>query len=216
MLTSYFSLFLFGLASATHCIGMCGSIQQLFLNMSHSPRESLFIYNAGRISSYLMIALIVAFLATNVTYRTAEFIPWAMVLRIFAGMLLIYLGLQKLIKFKTPHTMQKMGSRIWQTIRGWAKPIMPPKYRWQVFLIGCIWGWLPCGMVYAALTLALTTNSITGSVIGMACFAIGTLPAMIGIGLVGQSLQQQLKLQKILAVFLIVMGVYTVLSSFIS
>lgn len=211
MFSTYLSLFLFGLAGATHCIGMCGSIQQLFLNMAASPKQSLFVYNAGRITSYLLIACLVAVLTTNITYSTAEYIPWATVLRVFAGILLIYLGLQKLTKFKTPPLLQKLGNLIWQRIRGLVKPIMPPKHLWQVFLIGCVWGWLPCGLVYAALTLAVTTNSVLTSVLAMLCFALGTLPAMIGIGLFGQSLQKRLQFEKGLAVFLILVGIYTIL-----
>ncbi len=184
--------------------------------MAGSRRESLLIYNIGRVFGYLLVALLFSLIITNVTKQTQGAVPWVVVLRFVAGVLLIYMGLQKLLGFKAPVTLQKIGNRLWGIIRGWVSPLIPPQKRWQMFVIGCAWGWLPCGMVYAALTLALTTNSVVGTVFGMLFFALGTLPTLLTIGLFGQSLLKHKKLQTVLAVFLIVIGIYTIVMPFVS
>jgi sulfite exporter TauE/SafE len=46
-----------------------------------------------------------------------------------------------------------------------------------------VWGWLPCGLVYAALTLATTAGNEVRSTLTMLAFGVGTLPAVIGVGI---------------------------------
>jgi uncharacterized protein len=57
--------------------------------------------------------------------------------------------------------------------------VYPPRTRLQAYATGLLWGWIPCGMVYAALPLALTAgNALYGALI-MAGFGLGTLPTML-------------------------------------
>jgi sulfite exporter TauE/SafE len=50
-----------------------------------------------------------------------------------------------------------------------------------------IWGWLPCGLVYAALAVAVTTGDVLKSSLTMLAFGVGTLPAVVGVGIITQS-----------------------------
>ena len=48
--------------------------------------------------------------------------------------------------------------------------------------LGAIWGFVPCGLVYAALTLAATAGGALGGALTMLAFGAGTLPVMTLIG----------------------------------
>jgi sulfite exporter TauE/SafE len=45
-----------------------------------------------------------------------------------------------------------------------------------------VWGWLPCGLVYTALALAATTGEVIRSGLTMFFFGLGTIPAVMGVG----------------------------------
>ena len=49
-------------------------------------------------------------------------------------------------------------------------------------LFGMLWGWLPCGMVYSALILAMSTGDAVYGMLTMLCFGLGTLPGMVSAG----------------------------------
>jgi len=46
-----------------------------------------------------------------------------------------------------------------------------------------VWGWLPCGLVYTALALSATAGDISKSALTMLAFGVGTLPAVMGVGI---------------------------------
>ena len=50
-------------------------------------------------------------------------------------------------------------------------------------LLGVVWGWLPCGLVYAAAVYAVSAGGPLQGAIFMLVFGIGTLPAMMMVGL---------------------------------
>ena len=66
-----------------------------------------------------------------------------------------------------------------------------------------IWGWLPCGLVYAALGFALAqANALQGALV-MAAFGLGTLPALLVGGFLAGSLKSLLANQKVRTLFAI-------------
>jgi len=46
-----------------------------------------------------------------------------------------------------------------------------------------LWGWLPCGLVYSALTTALASGSAVRGAATMLAFGLGTLPNLLLAGL---------------------------------
>ncbi len=55
------------------------------------------------------------------------------------------------------------------------------------FLLGLLLGFLPCGLLYAALVVAAASPSALLGASAMAAFGLGTVPALIGIGLAGHA-----------------------------
>ena len=54
---------------------------------------------------------------------------------------------------------------------------------------GLLWGWLPCGMVYSVLVTAMLSGSAASGAAVMLAFGLGTLPAMLALGLAGTGLR---------------------------
>jgi uncharacterized protein len=59
----------------------------------------------------------------------------------------------------------------------------------KAFALGGLWGWVPCGMVYSVLLTAMLSGSATSGAAVMIAFGLGTLPTLLGIGMVGARLQ---------------------------
>ena len=51
------------------------------------------------------------------------------------------------------------------------------------FSFGVLNGFLPCGLVYAALSGAFLTEALTDGMLFMILFGVGTLPMMLGVSL---------------------------------
>jgi sulfite exporter TauE/SafE len=81
------------------------------------------------------------------------------------------------------------------------------------FLVGIANGLLPCGMVYIALASTLSLSQISESVLFMALFGAGTLPAMMLVGYAGQLIKPGIRhsFQKTVPVFIALMGAILIL-----
>jgi sulfite exporter TauE/SafE len=80
-------------------------------------------------------------------------------------------------------------------------------------LLGALWGWLPCGLVYSALALAITQSSPWIAAGGMVAFGLGTLPVVLVAGIAAQQLTRVLQKRNIrmgLAVLIIIYGLWTI------
>lgn len=84
--------------------------------------------------------------------------------------------------------IEKAGSRLWKRIEPYGRQLIPVKTKFQAFMFGTVWGWLPCGLVYTSLALAITTGDILRSGLTMLAFGLGTLPAVLGVGIMTQFL----------------------------
>jgi hypothetical protein len=162
--------FLIGLVGSIHCVGMCGGIAGA-LCMGGKERVMPF-YHLGRIITYSLLGLAVGLLGHFVT-QSATLITAQRALSLLAGVVMVYFGLQ-------------MGGWVKERWGPLSSVRLPAKLLRQAadgktfsapLLVGLFNGLLPCGMVYAALALALKESNPTGSTAVMAAFGLGTLPA---------------------------------------
>jgi sulfite exporter TauE/SafE len=91
--------------------------------------------------------------------------------------------------------IEKMGSRFWKLIEPYGRRLIPVTNRTQALLFGMVWGWLPCGLIYTALALAATTGNVLHSSMTMLSFGLGTLPAVVGVGIMTSLLAKLSKIQ---------------------
>jgi sulfite exporter TauE/SafE len=105
-------------------------------------------------------------------------------LQIFSALVMSGAGLYLAGWFPRFAYIEKLGTRFWKMIEPFGRKLIPVKNNAQALMFGMIWGWLPCGLIYTALALAATTGNIAHSAITMFCFGIGTLPAVMGVGVI--------------------------------
>ncbi|MBQ4852386.1 sulfite exporter TauE/SafE family protein [Pseudoalteromonas sp. MMG012] len=184
---SLFGAFIMGLVGSGHCIVMCGGIASS-LQMANSTLKPISVgltYNLGRAISYMVAGALVASLGNSFAKQNTEF---ALSLKIFSGVFMILVGLYVMRLASSLKWLEQAGKTVlWQHLVKLNKHLLPINTYSKTLLYGMLWGWLPCGLVYSALTWTLLAPTPWyGSAI-MLSFALGTLPSML---IVGQSAQQ--------------------------
>ncbi|MCX4189896.1 sulfite exporter TauE/SafE family protein [Methylophaga sp. OBS3] len=184
--TSLISAFLLGLFSTAHCIAMCGSvIGALTLSLPAEIRQSpkamfpyVLNYNLGRVISYALAGALVAALASPL--NDIGGLQW---LRYISVVFMVAMGLYLAGWMPRFAQIEKIGTPIWRFLQPLSQKLLPVKSRKQAFAFGAVWGWLPCGLVYAALVMAATTGDVVTGGMTMLAFGLGTMPAVLGAGL---------------------------------
>jgi hypothetical protein len=80
------------------------------------------------------------------------------------------------------------------------------------FLFGVLNGFLPCGLVYAALSGAFLTETLSDGMLFMFLFGVGTLPMMLGISLGAKWLRKTFsaKLPKLIPITYSLIGLWLI------
>jgi len=213
--------FLIGLLSAIHCFGMCGGIVGA-LTMSLAPEirtsnSRLFYYslayNLGRMASYAVAGLLAGWLGnTLITLLAPQHgLP---LLRVIAALIVIFLGLYLGGWFPRLALIERLGTPVWNKLQPLGQRLLPVKNPFQAFLFGVVWGWLPCGLVYYALLLALSEGSAYNAALFMLMFGLGTLiPMLLASMLAGRlnHLRNSVIIQRISGGLLILMGIVSLI-----
>ncbi len=208
--------FLIGLLGATHCIGMCGGITgALSMAIPPGPKRqnrllaTLLSYNLGRIFSYSLAGFILGAFGWLLGEQ-ATIISTA--LRSFAAILLIVMGLYIAGWWKGLVFIEKLGGGLWKLIQPWSKKALPVKNLKGALLLGLIWGWLPCGLVYSTLIWSSMAGEPIFSALLMTAFGLGTLPAILTTGLLAEqasSIIQNVGFRTLSGLLLIAYGIWT-------
>jgi len=215
--TSLVTAFLLGLFSSAHCIAMCGSVigaltLTLPAEIRQQPRKMfpfVFNYNVGRILSYAIAGSIVGFLASPLAQ-----VNGLLVLRYLSVLVMISMGLYLAGWFPKFAHAEKIGAPIWRKLQPIGHKLLPVRSLKQAFLLGAVWGWLPCGLVYAGLAVAATTGDPLYAASVMLTFGLGTLPAVMGAGMFAgmlASLARNQLFRKLAGVSIILMAVLVLL-----
>ena len=109
--------------------------------------------------------------------------------------------------------LEQAGGILWHRIEPYARRLIPIRNSQQALLVGVIWGWLPCGLVYSMLTMSLTSSSALQGGLIMLSFGLGTLPNLMLMGMFAASLQKLMRhrLVRIIAGILVMgMGSYLI------
>ncbi len=178
-----------GFLGGVHCLGMCGGVvgaltfsleQKIQLSWWRMLPYQL-AYNAGRISSYMLIGALFGFLGSTLG-SLATFLPAQQFLQGFAGLFMIALGLYLGGWWFGIVAIEKAGHAVWQRLSPYAAKFTPVKHIHQAWLYGLVWGWLPCGLVYSMLIMALSAGGALEGSFVMLAFGLGTLPNLLLMG----------------------------------
>lgn len=183
--------FLLGFMGSAHCLGMCGGISAALgaANARHAFSLSLG-YNIGRVLSYTLLGALVGTLAQGLSQPLLQWLPQsARWLRTLAGLMVIAMGFYVAGWWRGLAQLERLGGYVWRRVQPLTTPLLPPKSIGAALLLGELWGFLPCGLVYSSLAwAALSADPIQGAM-WMAAFGLGTLPAMLAVTHGGSYLQ---------------------------
>src|SRR5262245_15478510 len=188
------SMFLAGLiGSASHCAAMCGpfvlaqtgeTMARLKIGSGELQRlvgAALLPYHAGRAATYILLAVLLSLpLQLMGQLPQLRLVPHA---RLVLGAL----------RFLAP------GIRGWRGsldgggagagLGAWlghiARPLFARPWGWHGVGLGMLLGFLPCGLLYAAIGAAAATSDPLAAAMSMAAFTFGTFPILWLVGYVG-------------------------------
>jgi len=207
-----FGALLLGLMGAGHCLAMCGGIITS-LSVSSAAKQSsnnwsfILLYQLGRISSYTFFGAVAGWLGLQFNHISP--LP---ILKTLSGILLIAMALYMSQIWLGLTYLEKIGKLLWNKISPLTKGLLPVTNAKQALLLGTLWGWLPCGLVYTSLGYALSLGDSLLSAAFMFTFGIGTLPATVFAGGASLSVKKFLNnrsVRLISSLLFLLMGIYT-------
>lgn len=189
------SALLVGFFGGVHCVGMCGGIVgALTLGLPERLRASPagvwpfhIAYNLGRITSYTVAGALAGGLGAGLLQLT-DLRQAQLVLQVFAAAFMAALGLYLGGWWSGLRHVERMGGALWRRVEPLGRGLLPVATPARAFLLGLLWGWLPCGLVYSVLIWALSAGGAWQGAQLMLAFGIGTLPNLLLMGVLAAKL----------------------------
>lgn len=175
------SAFLMGLFGGTHCVVMCGGVSSVICGGGEKGRFSI-AYNGGRIASYTVLGLIVGSVGSLSLGLPLDVVRFG--LRALAAICLLTVGLHLAGLPSFVRGLESIGAPLWRRIAPLAKRLLPLRSPWHALAAGGLWAFMPCGLLYGAVAIAASADSALQGAATMAAFGLGTLPLMLGVGVV--------------------------------
>ncbi len=182
---SIIAVFFVGLLGGVHCLGMCGSIVGILtLQLPKDGARWPFhlAYNSGRIASYTVAGLLVGAVG-QAGLLLRDVVPVQHLLFALSSLMLVALGLYLAGIWSMVRHIEQAGSVLWQSIQPLTRLLLPVTSPLRALMLGMLWGWLPCGLVYSVLVTALASGHPQSGALIMLAFGLGTLPNLLVIGL---------------------------------
>lgn len=157
-----------GLVGGPHCLAMCGAAcAGIGAAAGRKSGMALLGFQAGRLVGYSAMGAVAAATVQGIGWlggQTAALRPFWTLLHVAA----LLLGLVLVVQARQPMWLEAPARRVWRSVRGVAGARGAP------VVVGALWAFLPCGLLYSALLVAaLAGNPLQGAMV-MACFAFGS------------------------------------------
>jgi sulfite exporter TauE/SafE len=137
-----------------------------------------FLTHLGRISTYVLLGVLAGTLGFPLWQQ--GWLPVQRVLFALAALIFLFQGYLVLTKNKTKTTAWEVWLNT-KTAALWSKlsKLLHQPGRKPHFLVGLVWGLVPCGLIYSILPLAfLSGDGVSGGLL-MLAFGLGTLPNLL-------------------------------------
>ena len=133
------------------------------------------------------------------------------ILAVFAGLLMLIMAFQLFGYLQRLHILTTgLGSN---TLVSSLRALLNSRSRSATLAFGVFNGFLPCPLVYAFIAYAAASANIFSGMITMASFGVGTFPAMILIGGLGQFINHHWRKRAVwvAGLFIMLLGLITIL-----
>ena len=175
------AVFLAGLVGGGHCAAMCGGIVGALSAQSRAGFALQIAYNTGRIGSYAAAGAMAG--SVGGLLLLGDLLSLRIALYVVANALLVLIGLYLAGGTALITRLEALGRRPWRHISRLTRRVLPVNTLPRALGAGAIWGWLPCGLTYSVLAIALVSGSGFRGAGLMAAFGFGTLPNLLAAGL---------------------------------
>lgn len=170
-----------GLLGGAHCAAMCGGIVSLTCGsagITENRKWFALAYNGGRILSYAAAGALAGALGqAGMLLRGGALAQH--LLMFLMGATLIVLALNVAGVRPVMRGIEAAGGFLWRQLQPFSAHFLPVTSPWQALGLGALWGWLPCGMVYAMLLTALASGNAGEGALILAAYGLGTLPNLL-------------------------------------
>jgi sulfite exporter TauE/SafE len=175
--------FVVGLLGGVHCAGMCGGIVGALSFGTEATRRwpILLAYNVGRIGSYTLAGAIMGALGFFFSGLLPVQVAQQALLTV-AAVFLVLMGLYLAGWSRWLVHVERAGGLLWRRIEPFGRRLLPVRTVGQGLLLGALWGWLPCGLVYSALVWTVASGGAAEGAALMLAFGLGTLPNLLLMG----------------------------------
>ena len=181
-----------GLLGGAHCVAMCGGIATGFSVHSRGWFAAL-QPNLGRVTGYMLAGAVVGGIGGGLL-GVARIPQLGTAMRALVGIVLVIAGLRMLdLKGRLPRFSGGPGNRLWRALVPLQRRLLPADTAGKRFLLGMLWGWMPCGLSTTLLAAAWLSASPLHGALTMAAFGLGTLPVMVSLTWAGARIGQRLQ-----------------------
>ena len=142
-------------------------------------------FNSGRIASYALAGAIAGGAGglLGQTWIVGESFNARAMLFLFANLMIVLTGLYVMGLPQLLAPLERVGGKFWRYVAPVTKRFLPMDTLPRAAMFGALWGWIPCGLVYAMLLTAIGSGGVASGALTMLAFGLGTLPAMLFAGL---------------------------------
>ncbi|CZE48970.1 sulfite exporter TauE/SafE family protein [Campylobacter geochelonis] len=193
-----------------HCLGMCGGFVMAYsVKLAKKSKFEAFYYSLSfhisRVFAYVLLGFIAGYFGSIFAFSSQimGYVKFAI------GLFLVVLGVALIKRGELLKFIE--NDKIWKKF--FAKPTkfaMQESSFGSFVLLGFLNGFLPCGVVYTFLAMAIMSGSAIKGAFIMVIFGISTIPSMLGLSFVTNLLNLKLKqiMLYISAILIIAFGIY--------
>lgn len=189
-LSALIAAWLAGTLGGGHCLAMCGGFLAALSGAGRPaqpllPARTLALrqlpYNFGRVTTYSLLGAALG-AAGGASLVAVDWLPLQRALFVVANLFLLALGVGIALRREGGAPWLRAGAalfaRLSPAVRALAtRDSVPARYA-----LGMIWGFIPCGLVYGVLPIALFSGSALAGGAVMLAFGLGTLPNLVAAG----------------------------------
>jgi sulfite exporter TauE/SafE len=185
--------FVAGLVGSPHCLGMCGG----FAVLCGGRVRDTFLWHAGRLTSYAALGGLAGAFGSLVPGPS-----WLAAVVSIGLMVWFAAGLAGLVpepRLVIPG-LKQLGSAVAGNPAGMMR-----------YAFGLVNGLLPCGLVYAALSVPVALGHPAEGALAMLAFGAGTLPALSAVALgVRRVVARDIRVRRLVAAAVLAAGLWSV------
>ena len=208
----FYLVLAFGFVSSLHCVQMCGPLVLTYsvaANTDAASRSLLGLhlaYNSGRTLTYMLLGAL-AGLAGGTMSFVGRLAGFENIAAIVAGVAMVIVALA--LFGLSPGMKGWRGFALPSRLLRPAGKLISSRSVASKFLLGLLMGFLPCGLIYAALMKAIGTATPVGGALTLLAFGLGTSVALVVVGLGSSAATRKLARwgTTVSAISVLVMGV---------